>query len=281
MKMPRTASKEARNWCFTLNNPSEDVIQNIPSILSKEENIRYACGQLEMGESGTRHIQGYIEFKRSYRLQSLRKLLAGAHFEARRGTREQARDYCRKKETAFEGTQWEIGNWDTSQGKRNDIAAIQQHLKSGGTVRDAHELWPATAARLSKWINEYKLLITEPRKWKTNVLVYVGPTGCGKTQRAHELYPDIWTKPPGPWFDTYDGQANVLMDDFDGKDISFRFLLQLLDRYPCLVPVKGGFKQWVPKTIIITTNLVPNRWYQGEEYAPLERRFDEVRTWNI
>ena len=130
--MPRrgTASSTNRSWCFTFNNPPEDVVQNISQILSEETNIRYACGQLEVGESGTRHIQGYIELKRPARLSAMRKLLAGAHFEARRGTRDQARDYCRKEETAVKDSQWEIGNWDLGgQGKRNDIVAIQQHRK--------------------------------------------------------------------------------------------------------------------------------------------------------
>ena len=33
------------------------------------------------------------------------------------------------------------------------------------------------------------------RDFKTKVIVYKGPTGCGKTSRAHEEYPTIWTKP--------------------------------------------------------------------------------------
>jgi hypothetical protein len=40
-------------------------------------------------------------------------------------------------------------------------------------------------------------------------------------------------------------------------------MLKLLDRYPFRVPVKGGYVQWVPKIIYLTSNLDPTTWYQG------------------
>lgn len=85
---------KSRNWCFTLNNPKA-----IPDL--RDDRIKYACFQEETGETGTHHIQGYLELRHPLSLTGVRNLtqncgLDGAHFEPRRGTAEQARDYCRK-----------------------------------------------------------------------------------------------------------------------------------------------------------------------------------------
>ena len=40
-----------------------------------------------------------------------------------------------------------------------------------------------------------------------------------------------------------------------------------------------GFKRWVPRVIVITTNVEPRDWYPWEDFAPLERRIDEIRRW--
>ena len=82
---------------------------------------------------------------------------------------------------------------------------------------------------------------TPERTWKTEVKVFKGPTGCGKTRLAHELYPGIWTKPAGVWFDsTTDTLMSLLMTLREGGIVvSFRDLLRFLDRYPMDVPIKG------------------------------------------
>lgn len=84
----------ARAWCFTLNNPDverehEHLCDGCPTAL------RYAVWQCECGERGTQHIQGYAEFAQPLRLAAVRRWLPRAHWERRRGTREQVREWCR------------------------------------------------------------------------------------------------------------------------------------------------------------------------------------------
>jgi hypothetical protein len=92
----------------------------------------------------------------------------------------------------------------------------------------------------------------------------------------------LWTSPTqregNEWFDGYEGQKLVLFDDFDKGQISFRLLLRLLDRYPMQVPIKGGFVEWCPRVIYITSNLGPARWYPSEDYMVLHRRLDVVQN---
>lgn len=55
------------------------------------------------------------------------------------------------------------------------------------------------------------------------------------------------------WFDGYLGESVAVFDDFRPWWCRFDYLLALLDRYPIRVPVKGGFVNWIPEIIIITT----------------------------
>lgn len=59
--------------------------------------IRYAIAQIERCPSTQRlHIQGYLEFKDSKRRSTIKKMW-NSHLDYRKGSRDDARDYCRKK----------------------------------------------------------------------------------------------------------------------------------------------------------------------------------------
>ena len=82
------------------------------------------------------------------------------------------------------------------------------------------------------------------------------------------------------WFDGYYGQSNALFDDFDGQHPSITMMLQILDRYPLQAPVKGGFVNWTPTTIYITTNLPFEEWYPDAHAVhreALRRRVTEFK----
>lgn len=272
---------QGRDWCFTLNNPTEEEIRTLREKLGDPEVCRYACFQRETGASGTHHLQGYLELRRNGRLTAVRRVHPRAHYEPRRGSRDQARDYCRKTdETVIANSFEEFGTWVCSQqGKRNDLKAAKEYLKTH-TVQEAALEYPETYARYPRFFTDMKNFQTEPRMFKTKVHVYIGPTGCGKTSTAYENFPGIWKKPPGAWYDSYDCHENVLIDDFNGRDIEWSMLLQILDRYPMDVPIKGAFRKFVPRNIIITTNFPIDDWYPCiADKSPLHRRIDEVRTW--
>jgi hypothetical protein len=78
------------------------------------------------------------------------------------------------------------------------------------------------------------------------------------------------------WWDGYCGQDAVLIDDFDGW-VPFRTFLQWLDVYPLTLPIKGGFVVANFSRVFITSNLDPTVWFPGVDYAPLLRRFSEVK----
>jgi hypothetical protein len=89
----KTKSKQvnpSKYWCFTLNNYKKEDINNISVKVFK-----YCIGE-EVGESGTPHLQGYIEFEDRKRPMSVFKEYKNIHWEKRKGSAMEAARYCRK-----------------------------------------------------------------------------------------------------------------------------------------------------------------------------------------
>lgn len=83
----------ARRWCFTINNYSSEENDTLTHVFC--EKSKYIMGY-EIGKSGTKHIQGYVEFKNGKSYNSMKKLMPRAHIEITKGSREQNIQYCSK-----------------------------------------------------------------------------------------------------------------------------------------------------------------------------------------
>ena len=101
------------------------------------------------------------------------------------------------------------------------------------------------------------------RRESVDVYYIEGPTGIGKTYGIFERFPDAYrpiVSGDKVWFDGYDGQETLLLDELRGN-IKMSMLLQLLDPYPLKVEVKGGMVPAKWKRVFITTNTPPEKWY--------------------
>lgn len=266
----------SKHWCFTLNNYSEDDVALLRAIGSERNGINYLVFGREIGESGTPHLQGFVSFSNRRTLRYARNLISDrAHFEAAKGSPDQAGEYCKK-----EGKYEEFGECPRGRGTRNDLASAVAAVKAGASRRVLLEEHATAYSRAYKMLNEALLVYSKSRDWMPVTTVYWGETGTGKTRKAFE---DCETVPymhsGGMWFDGYDGHENVIFDDFGGSEFKLTYLLKLLDRYPMRVPVKGGFVSWIPKNIYITSNYSPKEWFPGakdEHVKALFRRFFKI-----
>lgn len=268
-------SSRSRTWVFTLNNYTDEEKAAVETLVDPPGFARYVCYGLERGEGGTPHLQGYIELESKRVLGSLKRLpgLSRAHFEPRRGTQEQAIDYCRK-----DGEFYEFGE-RLRPGRRTDLDAIRDRLDNGESMAEIAATNFSVFLQYRKGLQAYRELRISPRCWVPTVTVLCGRTGVGKTRRVFDLcgtggvYIYAGSNRDNPWFDGYCGDINVLFDDFRGDStIRLEFLLRLLDRYPMRVPVKGSFVEWSPRSIYITSNDPLERWYPGVDISPLRRR---------
>ena len=90
----KLARIRTRRWVFTLNNYSESEYENmIEYAVSKSQDF---CIGKEIGETGTPHLQGYIEFKGQISLKTLKDLNGRAHWEKARGNKVENWKYCSK-----------------------------------------------------------------------------------------------------------------------------------------------------------------------------------------
>ncbi len=274
----------ARAWVFTYNNPLENPTDFMTLIRANMPHLRYIVFQGEEAETGTPHYQGYMEFSSPIRLGRLRRVKQ-MHYERRRGSRAQARDYAMKDDTRISGP-WEHGQWTLGgQGARTDLIAFVADVKAGSNKRKMIDDHPMAMARYSRFYATIRSTIRPVRTEDLTIRLNYGTTGTGKTRYAFDTYPDLFEIPLSNgvmWFDGYDMHKTVLFDDFCGaaSKVALDNVLKLWDRYPRQVPVKGEYVWWLPTTIIVTTNLHPRNWYTWEgrecQYDALKRRITEV-----
>lgn len=112
-----TSTQLHPNWIHWMVN-----FKSGPGPFDADKYVKYCVCQLEKGEQGTLHLQGYVELHDAKTLKWLKLNFSwDAHFEPRKGTAQQARDYCRKDDTRQSGP-WEFGEWTPiRQGQRTDI----------------------------------------------------------------------------------------------------------------------------------------------------------------
>lgn len=79
--------KKSRRWCWTLNNWTLQEASKIETLVDLKL-ASYVVYSEEVGESGTKHLQGYLECKIPSRLSHVRQFpgLSRAHFEIAKGS---------------------------------------------------------------------------------------------------------------------------------------------------------------------------------------------------
>lgn len=206
--------------------------------------------------------------------------LERAHLEPMRGTFTENESYCSKQ-----GTLIIYGEPPICKGGRSDRNEYYRNLKKpGSTHTQMMDLDFARYARFMKATDRYysltvpTLRVNDP----TEVILFFGPPGCGKTEFARAQFPDSYILPIGKnlWFTiSAVGAKHIIIDDFK-KNLYLTDLLRLLDRYPLEVELKGGHIWFYPETIILTTNNDPHGWYEyndrHHEKQALFRRFNSA-----
>lgn len=252
-----------RNWCFTYNNyPINLGIKNMTEEACKAffGAFKYLVIGFETGENGTPHWQGYIDFTNARTLGGLKRIDKNIHWEPRKGTWDQAVEYCMK-----DGEYVEYGT-PNEQGKRTDLVTIKDEILNGLRVDTITIENPVTYHQYGRTLNRIEDIAMR-RKFRTEMtegLWFWGRTGVGKshiafegyTPETHYLYPN-----DNGWWDGYTQQETVIMNDFRG-DIPYNELLQLIDKWP--MHVRRRNREPMPftsKKIIITSSIPPEEVY--------------------
>lgn len=271
--MSKTQSR-SRCYCFTVNNFTDEHKQSLLSIPCK-----YIIAGKEIGESGTPHLQGFVQFKTQVAFSSVKKLLPdGAHIEKANGRPDQAADYCKK-----DGDYFEHGTAPVSPKRRgeNEISryeAAWKHAKTGNLEEIDADIRIRCYATLRRIKAEYQ---TKPESQvKMDFHWFWGPSGTGKSLTARLENPDHYLKSPNKWWDGYVDQPCVIIDEWcppsgDSKLAPLAdHLKRWADHHPFSAEIKGGSICIRPPKIIITSNYsIEECFPRPQDHLPLLRRF--------
>lgn len=88
-------NRKSPYWCFTINNFVADDEAFLRDLFGTGQ-VHYLVFGREIADTGTPHLQGYIEFNTRRSFNQVRQLFRRAHLEPRNGSAFQAAEYCRK-----------------------------------------------------------------------------------------------------------------------------------------------------------------------------------------
>jgi len=263
-------------WCFTWNN----YIERDKLLLKEfaENTCIYLIYGEEVGESGTPHLQGYFRAKKPLRFVQVKGMLGPqVHLEVAKSDDQKNVEYCSKdgKVTEF-GERPEFNN--NGEREKNRWAEGLDLAKRGKLEEVDPQL------QISFWGNLNKIRVAyQPKVDEIGQLEnhwFYGAPGTGKSTEARRRWPDLFSKPQNKWWDGYQAQATVLIDDYDegGRGLG-HYVKIWADKFPFQAEIKGCSLNIRPARIVVTSNYpIEELWADEPEMAAaIRRRFKVTR----
>ncbi len=129
-----------------------------------------------------------------------------------------------------------------------------------------------------------KSIYSVKRTEKPIVIWIYGSTGIGKTRFVYDNFTDIYPSDNSKWFDGYEQNKVILIDDYRCDYIKFHTLLRFIDRYPFTRELKGSTIQINSKYIIFTSPKPPLLMWVNrtpEDIKQLIRRIDYIINFDL
>lgn len=274
------APKRHRGWVFTINNYNQADIDIVKTVECKGMKAG-----LEVGDSGTPHIQGAVYFENGISLETVRKRISTrGHFEPMRGSWAD-QDYCLKDEQVIRND-----GEGPEQGKRADIEEFREAVDNGLTEEQAYQEHPGVMAKYPRFYGGYKDAKNRKmyRTWMTKCKWYWGGTNVGKSHRIFQPFIDsdsmdtVYQHEAADkgWWDGYEGQPIVIMNEFRGE-INYQELLTLIDKWPKKVSRRGREPTpFLAKEILISSPMPPEKvyWRQNEKDDSIQQLLRRVEV---
>lgn len=301
------ASYNGSYYCITVNNPvlhsQVDDLTHYGNVLDARCGLKAAIWSYEQGESGTKHIQGYLQLEKKCKWSALKNKLRpiGVWCTPAYGTTQENIEYIAHtgahadKPGLLDGPFYfnELKTVRAGQGSRTDIDSMCTAIKTGANIK---KLALEHTNTMLKYFNNaqklVQLLSNKTRDFMTELYIYTGVAGSGKSHAAyheakqylidHEYDEEPYylmvpaNKNNPVWFQDYVDQKCVIIDDFYGS-IDIDFFKRLIDKYPCTVNVKNGHAQFFAHRVYVTSNTGWRNWWGPELLANKENEAAIVR----
>ena len=279
----------SRNWTWTYFPETGKMTVDQMKVKLEAETVYSVFGVEKCPNTGRSHLQGYSVLKNTKTMSAFKKLLDKTmHLEHSSGSAEDNRIYCSKGDQSKEeweeqksngpnygknATVWSCGTMPKP-GMRTDIHELRDACENAVSLCDIIKE-DALVVPLAKYQRFAQMVHSSALKKRTRdfreleVIVRWGETSRGKTRLPYEEGAYMWCPDSVEWWDGYDGDEILLIDDFYGQ-IKVARMLHLMRGYQCRLPIKGGFTYAMWQKVYITSNTHPNMWYNGWEKIPNE-----------
>lgn len=226
---------------------------------------RYCCvGEEVAPTTGETHWHLYIEYDTQKSFKFMCDAYPNAWTRPAKGNAAQNIKYCSKERLVFEDGK------PKKQGKRNDLVRLFDAAADEGLSMNELALQnKAGFLRYHTGIEKIRKMFSTPRSEMTICIVLYGASGTGKSHRAIIDWECTPIEYNGKFFEGYHGEERVLIDEFRHVDMSKEFFKKLIDRWELKVEIKGGYVNWRPKLVVLTTNdkSPETTWWNGGDDA--------------
>lgn len=266
--------------CIMLNGRPWDTI--VKFLVAEEE---------EAPSTGTKHIQGYVEFNCVVRYRSLRRAFP-IYWDIAGGGREVNVEYCTKggneEKIIRVGEMSETMSARVSK-KQGKVQMLKELIDMNW--EDFMDKYPYETFMHGAKLLEYKKRKTRMNKpWDgkledKNIWIW-GPARTGKSRWAHEQVEveEAYIKMQNKWWDGYDRDKHKVVIIEDADPMYLKALTGHIkiwsDRYGFDAEIKGGSMRIDPGmyNLIVTSNHSMDDIWGGEDLEAIRSRFTE---WHI
>jgi len=287
----RDTPANARQYAFTYFPQGSEVFPFQPEFMS------YMIYQYEIcPETNRRHIQGYFQCSKPKKASPIIKQFKGIYLRKAFATPSANIAYCSKIDTR-DPAHPEVFTYGTPRGAKENVTIDQvaDRMRSGESYSELlkdDDIPPIVLMRNRKYILPFEADLHRNVIRDVEVTLITGGSGFGKTHLA-------WSQAPDPddvyqpviqegqplWFDNYMGQPILLLNDILPNSIGRTMMLNICDKYPMPIPVKGSRANAKWTKVIITSNADGEDWER--QIPELIRRvknhahFDEYKKFDI
>lgn len=266
---------KARRFQLTLNEYGR--FEELKSYLKTLVNLKYVIACHEVAPTtGHEHAHLFVCFSKTQTLCSSR--LFGSHIERCMGSVQQNVDYIKKGgDIIWEEGEAPKGEANVDESWHNFIDQIHE-----GNVDKDSKMY----AKYRHYAKE-RILELKPKKIYDGKLKHKnawiwGPPGTGKSSSARFCdISHVYCKNVDKWWDGYDGQKVVIIDDFDphmSRSLVNDFK-KWTDRNPFLGEVKGAHIVINPAdfNLIVTSNYSIDECFDYTDALAVKRRFTVMK----
>jgi len=260
-----------RNFTFTYNNyPNTELVDNI--------DCKYIAYSHEVAPTtGTPHLQGFISFNSAKTKQAVIRLLPGCHIEVMNGSIAENEAYCSKSGDLIERGEKPVSNTNRGRAEKLRWQRAKDLAKSGNLEEIDSDIYIRCYNTLKCIAKDHA---AKPQPCDVKCFWIWGGTGTGKSHAVETTFPECYKKTMDDlkWFDGYNNEDVVYLEDFDVYQIKWGGMLKrLADRWPMQASIKGSMKYIRPKIVIVTSNYTPDQiWVDPQTLQPLLRRFKVI-----